>query len=55
MYNIEQISRDVSPQRVLEYKQKTEMPTKPLRLKTIVAIGFAVTLATLLICIKLFG
>lgn len=55
MYNVEQISRGVSPQRVAEYKQKTEMPIKPLILKPIITIGFAVALSILLICIKIFG
>ncbi len=55
MYNVEQISRGVSPQRVAEYKQKTEMQPASLKLKMAVYIGFAISLAVLLICWKTFG
>lgn len=44
MYNRDQISRGVNPQRVAEYKQKTENTPGSLKLKTIVRLSFVISL-----------
>ena len=55
MYNIEQISRGVSLQRIEEYKQKTETEQKSLKLKKIIWICFTVSLAVLFFSYRIFG
>lgn len=47
-YNINQISKGVSPQRVEEFKQKTEREEGKLILKKIVYIVFGISLSIIL-------
>lgn len=47
-YNINQISKGVSPQRVEEFKQKTERTESKLLLKKIVYIVFGISLGIIL-------
>lgn len=55
MYNMDQISKGVSPQRVEEYKRKTEKVPGRLRLKMIVWLSMIASLATIFICYRIYG
>ena len=52
-YNVHQISKGVSPQRVEEFKKKTEKEEGKLVLKMITYIVFAVSLGVILLIYKL--